>query len=65
MIYNHRTRINPVVINFSGNNSTSDQLPRLVLGLAYAHQHYGSLPWKELIEPSSKIARYVFHNKAK
>lgn len=57
LIYNHRTRVTPVVINFSGNNSVSDQLPRLVLGLAYTHQQYGSLPWKRLVEPAANIAK--------
>lgn len=55
MIYNHRLRLNPKVIDFNHVNSTV--LPRLVLGLAYFHKNYGSLPWKDLVEPSITKAR--------
>ncbi|MCP4448276.1 MAG: gamma-glutamyltransferase [Myxococcales bacterium] len=32
-------------------------IPGVVAGLWLAHQQYGSLPWKELIEPSVRLAR--------
>lgn len=56
LIYNHRTRLLPNVIDFSSTNVLSDRMPRLVLGLAYVHQQYGTLPWKKLIDPSAELA---------
>ncbi|ERL87238.1 hypothetical protein D910_04636 [Dendroctonus ponderosae] len=38
LIYSHRTRISPDLVDFSGSNVISDRMPRLVLGLAYIHQ---------------------------
>tara|TARA_R110002073_G_scaffold140253_6_gene290747 strand:- start:10054 stop:11961 length:1908 start_codon:yes stop_codon:yes gene_type:complete len=32
-------------------------IPGVVAGLWLAHEKYGSLPWKELVEPSVKLAR--------
>lgn len=58
LIYNHRTRLLPNVIDFSSQNVLSDHMPRLVLGLAYIHQQYGTIPWQKLIEPSVELARY-------
>lgn len=58
MIYNHKTRINPTVISFKGNRNTSNQLPKLVLGLADVHRLYGSLPWKVLVAPAADLARF-------
>ncbi|CAH0552955.1 unnamed protein product [Brassicogethes aeneus] len=60
LIYNHRTRIAPTFIDFSGINVVSEHLPRLVLGLAYLHQIYGSLEWKKLITPSVELAKNGF-----
>lgn len=59
LLYNHRTRIPAILVDFSNLNVSTD-LPRLVLGLAYCHKKYGSLPWKELVEPSIKFARWLF-----
>ncbi|KAJ8985692.1 hypothetical protein NQ317_014341 [Molorchus minor] len=57
LIYNHRTRLLPTVIDFSGPTVVSDNIPRLVLGLAYTHQHYGRLAWKDLVQPAANLAR--------
>ncbi|XP_066145346.1 glutathione hydrolase 7-like [Euwallacea fornicatus] len=57
MIYNHRTRGAPTVIEFSSSNISSDKIPRLVLGLAYIHQQYGTIPWRHLVEPSAVVAK--------
>uniref|UniRef100_A0AAR5Q836 Gamma-glutamyltransferase n=1 Tax=Dendroctonus ponderosae TaxID=77166 RepID=A0AAR5Q836_DENPD len=57
LIYSHRTRISPDLVDFSGSNVISDRMPRLVLGLAYIHQQYATMPWKSLVEPSIGIAR--------
>jgi gamma-glutamyltranspeptidase/glutathione hydrolase len=32
-------------------------IPGDVAGLAWAHEHFGSLPWKDLIEPAIALAR--------
>lgn len=59
LIYNHRTRLTPDVIDFNNGNPDAEHLlPRLVLGLAFVHQQYGSLPWKELVQPAADLARY-------
>ncbi|KAL3277169.1 hypothetical protein HHI36_012521 [Cryptolaemus montrouzieri] len=59
LLYNHRTRAAAILVDFSDLPISTD-LPRLVLGLAYCHKKYGSLPWKELVEPSIKFAREGF-----
>jgi len=62
LIYNHRTRVPPDVIDFprNSNSKIDGLLPRLVIGLAYIHQQYGKLSWKELVLPAAKIARRGF-----
>lgn len=60
MIYNHRTRTDPTVISFKRTRNSSGPLPKLVLGLANVHQHYGSLRWKDLVVPSAELARNGF-----
>ncbi|KAH1005113.1 hypothetical protein HUJ04_006157 [Dendroctonus ponderosae] len=59
LIYSHRTRISPDLVDFSGSNVISDRMPRLVLGLAYIHQQYATMPWKSLVEPSIGIASKI------
>ncbi|KAJ8917180.1 hypothetical protein NQ315_012672 [Exocentrus adspersus] len=56
ILYNHRTRFPPNVIDFTGPLTVPDNIPRLVLGLAFAHQQYGSLAWKDLVQPSAELA---------
>ncbi|KAJ8947033.1 hypothetical protein NQ318_019925 [Aromia moschata] len=57
LIYNHRMRQPPIVIDFSGQATVSDNLPRLVLGLVYTHREYGSLAWSDLVQPAAELAR--------
>lgn len=59
LLYNHRTRNPAILVDFSNLNVSTD-LPRLVLGLAYCQKKYGSLPWKDLVEPSIRYARDGF-----
>lgn len=56
MIYSHRTRLSPDVIDFDSIQASKD-LPRLVLGLIFVYQKYGSLSWKELVEPAASLAK--------
>ncbi|KAJ8945822.1 hypothetical protein NQ314_009044 [Rhamnusium bicolor] len=56
LIYNHRTRLLPNIIDFSGPTAVSKNLPHLVLSLAYTHQQYGSLAWKDLVQPAAELA---------
>ncbi|XP_018572729.1 glutathione hydrolase 7-like [Anoplophora glabripennis] len=56
LIYNHRTRLPPNVIDFTGSLTVPENIPRLVLGLAYVHQQYGSLAWKDLVQPAADLA---------
>lgn len=57
LIYNHKTKNNPVVIDFSHATVTSKNLPTLVMGLAYLHKNFGKLEWETLINPSVVLAR--------
>ncbi|CAG9772957.1 unnamed protein product [Ceutorhynchus assimilis] len=58
MIYNHKSKSLPEIVDFS--NVTSSNLPTLVLGLAYIHKHYGSLAWKDLVLPSAELAKHGY-----
>ncbi|CAH1119072.1 unnamed protein product [Phaedon cochleariae] len=57
LIYNHKAKQPPTVIDFSYPKVLPQTLPRLVFGLAYVHQQYGSLAWKDLVLPASELAR--------
>ncbi|MEZ6192476.1 MAG: gamma-glutamyltransferase [Phycisphaerales bacterium] len=47
MYYNETTR----------HNYLASGVPGTIAGLALAHDKYGSLPWKDLVEPAVKLAR--------
>ncbi|CAG9856985.1 unnamed protein product [Phyllotreta striolata] len=57
LIYDHKSRTRPVVIDFSHRTVNSSDLPSLVMGLAHAHKRFGRLPWSELVYPSVVLAR--------
>nr|CAH7713673.1 unnamed protein product [Callosobruchus chinensis] len=57
LFYNHKYRTPPTIIDFSGSSRSSEDLPRLVLGLAYIHKEYGTRNWKSLVLPAAKLAR--------
>ena len=40
-----------------GRGYGSAAVPGVVAGLALAHEHFGSLPWAELVAPAAKLAR--------
>lgn len=61
MIYSHKQRQSPTVIDFSDMQWESNLLPRLVTGLMYTHQHFGHLSWKDLIQPSVELAKYFIN----
>lgn len=57
-IYDHRTGVGSI-IDFRATHSTNFTIgiPGFVAGLFIAHEKYGILPWKTLIEPSIYLAK--------
>ncbi|KAK3319419.1 gamma-glutamyltransferase 1 [Apodospora peruviana] len=47
-------------INASLYGGLASGVPGELRGLHYAHEHYGVLPWKRVVEPAVKTARYGF-----
>ena len=43
----NKSRVGPLAAGIPGN----------LAGFAYAHEHYGSLPWKDVVEPALVLAR--------
>ncbi|XP_017786639.1 PREDICTED: gamma-glutamyltransferase 7-like [Nicrophorus vespilloides] len=62
MFYGHKSKLLPDVIDFrqNPNNRINEPLPRMVIGLAYIHQQYSLLSWKQLIQPSVDLAKKGF-----
>lgn len=60
LVYNHRTRLNPIVIDFYNKQFSSKSLPRLLIALVYVHKKYGKLSWEDLVDPAATIARNGF-----
>lgn len=63
MIYSHRTRLPPEIIDFNQEGvMQSENLPmtRLLTGLAYAHLKFGKTPWKSLVTPAANLASQGF-----
>ncbi|KKY26441.1 putative glutamyl-trna amidotransferase subunit [Phaeomoniella chlamydospora] len=48
---------NPKASVFGG---LASGVPGEIRGLQYLHEKYGSLPWRTLVEPAVKVARYGF-----
>lgn len=58
MYYSHRLRTAPEIIDFSNAVKLDIKLlPRLIIGLAYAHEQLGKLPWPVLLKPSIDLAK--------
>uniref|UniRef100_A0A6P7FM53 Glutathione hydrolase 5 proenzyme-like n=1 Tax=Diabrotica virgifera virgifera TaxID=50390 RepID=A0A6P7FM53_DIAVI len=62
LIYNHRKKNPPLVINFSHKLLQSKDIPTSVLGLAYVHRKFGKLPWKNLVLPAANLASVELHS---
>ena len=45
-----------VVDNRNVQGATAVAIPGVVAGMDLAHQHFGKLPWKELVTPAAKLA---------
>lgn len=66
MIYNFKNHTYPIIIDFANNTSTGSfaeaeiRLPALLRGLEFAQRTYGSLPWRDVVRPSAKLAREGF-----
>lgn len=58
IIYDHRIAEGKV-IDFGATLSTHLNIgvPGFLAGLFYAHEKYGILPWKKLVEPSINLAK--------
>ncbi|XP_012226222.1 glutathione hydrolase 7-like [Linepithema humile] len=62
MIYNYKNYTHPIVINIVNNTAKEGEvrLPILLQGLEFVQESYGSLPWRDIVEPSVKLAREGF-----
>ncbi|EZA50899.1 hypothetical protein DMN91_001304 [Ooceraea biroi] len=66
MIFNYKNHTHPVIIDFASNSAEGSfaeagiRLPALLRGLEFAQKTYGSLPWRDAVQPSAKLAREGF-----
>ncbi|XP_054016414.1 glutathione hydrolase 7-like [Hylaeus anthracinus] len=66
MMYSHKERTNPVIIDFVDDTIVGSfaqsrvRLPAVLKGLEYAHTLKGKLPWSEIIKPSVTLAKEGF-----
>ncbi|XP_031842532.1 glutathione hydrolase 7 [Nomia melanderi] len=66
MIYNHKERTSPVIIDFANNTiggafeQNGMRVPAVLKGLEYAHSLKGKLPWSEIVKPSVTLATEGF-----
>ncbi|XP_058808769.1 uncharacterized protein LOC131674242 isoform X2 [Phymastichus coffea] len=66
MIYSHRDREVPKLIDFLSNTVPDEfllhkmRIPSMLRGLQYAHTLYGKLLWQEVVEPAIQLAQDGF-----
>ncbi|XP_024881206.1 glutathione hydrolase 7-like [Temnothorax curvispinosus] len=66
MIYNYKNYTHPIVIDFASNTTTGFfaeagiRLPALLKGLEFAQRSYGSLAWRDVVEPVVELTREGF-----
>ncbi|XP_076295947.1 glutathione hydrolase 7 isoform X1 [Lasioglossum baleicum] len=66
MIYNHKERTKPFIIDFATNTiegafeQSGIRVPAVLKGLEYAHNLKGKLPWSEIVKPSVTLAKEGF-----
>ncbi|XP_077257869.1 glutathione hydrolase 7 isoform X2 [Temnothorax americanus] len=66
MIYNYKNYTRPIVIDFASNTTTGFfaeagiRLPALLKGLEFAQRSYGSLSWRDVVEPVVELTREGF-----
>ncbi len=61
LIYDQRERklLHSIDFRVTRSKHKTVGVPGFVAGLALAHQHHGSLSWKQLVEPAENFARYT------
>ncbi|XP_014482015.1 PREDICTED: gamma-glutamyltransferase 7-like [Dinoponera quadriceps] len=62
----HKNHTHPIIIDFASNTTegffarAEIRLPALLRGLEFAQRSHGILPWRDIVEPSAKLAREGF-----
>ncbi|XP_032662600.1 glutathione hydrolase 7-like isoform X1 [Odontomachus brunneus] len=66
MIHNSKNHTDPIIIDFASNTTegffakAEVRLPALLRGLEFAQRSYGTLSWRDIVEPSARLAREGF-----
>ncbi|XP_026674097.1 glutathione hydrolase 7-like isoform X2 [Ceratina calcarata] len=64
MMYNHKERTNPVIVDFASNTIKDSfdgvRVPAVLRGLERAHSLKGRLSWSNVVEPSASLAKGGF-----